>query len=296
MRSMTGFATETTTLSRDEKTKSQLTLSLKSLNARFFETTFKLPYALNSLETDIQSLLKEKLIRGNLFVGINMSNQHVLKARVEPSLEVIAGYLDAVKNIKKEFNPEGSLTIDTLVTLPNVFTSEEVALDEKSKQIIFNLIASTIQKLITAQEKEGATLLKDITYRLSIIQKEIDTIQSLSVALVEAQKQKIAQTMKELGTDESKFADAQKNALFAYLDKIDIHEEIVRFKSHLEAIQKLLQSSTIEKGKRLDFTLQELGREINTITAKCSDATISSHAINIKVELEKIREQIQNIV
>ena len=80
------------------------------------------------------------------------------------------------------------------------------------------------------------------------------------------------------------------------LNKVDIHEEIVRFKSHLGNIEKQLSSKKVEKGKRLDFTLQEMGREINTITAKCSSSTISSHAINIKVEIEKVREQIQNIV
>jgi len=88
----------------------------------------------------------------------------------------------------------------------------------------------------------------------------------------------------------------RKNALFALLDKMDIHEEIVRFKSHLKSLHHQLDSAEIEKGKRLDFTLQELGREINTIAAKCSDATIGALAINVKVELEKAREQTQNIV
>ena len=111
-----------------------------------------------------------------------------------------------------------------------------------------------------------------------------------------SQKQKINEALAELENDTSKFAEMQKNALYAILDKIDVHEEIVRFKNHLKTLLASLESSDIEKGKRIDFILQELSREINTITAKCSDATISSHAINIKVELEKAREQTQNIV
>jgi uncharacterized protein (TIGR00255 family) len=96
--------------------------------------------------------------------------------------------------------------------------------------------------------------------------------------------------------DSNSLADMRKNALFALLDKMDIHEEIIRFKSHTENIKKQIAGQSIEKGKKLDFTLQELGREINTITAKCSDALIGAHAIDIKVEIEKAREQIQNIV
>ena len=114
--------------------------------------------------------------------------------------------------------------------------------------------------------------------------------------MLEQHKNKVHTILQEIGTDESMLAEAQKNTLYTTLDKIDIHEEIIRFKSHLHNLAQGITTDEVEKGKRLDFTLQELGREINTITAKCSDATISTHAINIKVEIEKIREQIQNIV
>ena len=114
--------------------------------------------------------------------------------------------------------------------------------------------------------------------------------------LLKNRKKKVHATLQEIGADENLLADAQKNGLYALLNKIDIHEEITRLNSHLENFITILQQPDAEKGKRLDFTLQELGREINTITAKCSDSTISSHAINVKVEIEKMREQIQNIV
>ena len=100
----------------------------------------------------------------------------------------------------------------------------------------------------------------------------------------------------EFKDEQNDMADARKSAMYAMLDKIDIHEEIVRFQSHLKNLQDLLNSAGVEKGKRLDFTFQELAREINTITAKCSDSKICEQAINIKVEIEKSREQTQNIV
>ena len=115
-------------------------------------------------------------------------------------------------------------------------------------------------------------------------------------AIPEKHKVKVHKTLQEIGADKNLLAEAQKNALYTMLDKIDIHEEITRFNSHLSQLDKHLKSPDIEKGKRLDFTLQELAREINTIAAKCSDSTISKHAINVKVEIEKTREQVQNIV
>ncbi len=155
---------------------------------------------------------------------------------------------------------------------------------------------SLIDELIEMQTKEGQALKKDIIARVAIIDKEIKAIEIAFEALMISQKQKVNEGLAGLEKDASKFAEMQKDALYAILDKIDVHEEIVRFKNHLKTLLISLESQEIEKGKRIDFILQELSREINTITAKCSDAAISSHAINIKVELEKAREQTQNIV
>src|SRR5262249_40946322 len=102
--------------------------------------------------------------------------------------------------------------------------------------------------------------------------------------------------LKEIGSEENLVIDAQKNSLYTLLNKIDIHEEINRIESHITQLMNILNSSEIEKGKRLDFTLQELGREINTINSKAPDTVISTHAINVKVEIEKMREQVQNVV
>ena len=139
-------------------------------------------------------------------------------------------------------------------------------------------------------------LSKDLYQRIAIIQQEMNVITQRAHIFVAESKKKILDTLQEIGADENLIINAQKNGLYAMLDKIDIHEEITRLTSHLEDLTTQLKSQDIEKGKRLDFILQELGREINTIAAKCSDSTISSHAINVKVEIEKMREQIQNIV
>jgi uncharacterized protein (TIGR00255 family) len=294
--SMTGFATKTLTIPFDKTTKVNLIINIKSLNSRFFETTCKLPYALSQLETDFIKLLKKKLVRGHIYFSLYVANQAILKSGVEPSMNTIAGYLNSIKEIKKKFNIKDEVSLDTLLQLPDVFMVAEKEIDESATKLIFKAVNELIDDLITFKKEEGAMLEKDLLQRIAIMEKEIDIIDKAFLVLIEEQKKKVNQALKELEHDESKLAEARKNAVFAMLDKIDIHEEIVRFKSHLKSIRDQLKSPELEKGKRLDFTLQELAREINTVSAKCSHATIGTHAINIKVEIEKAREQAQNIV
>lgn len=294
--SMTGFASKSMNLQLDEGLKVNLTISIKSLNSRFFETTCKLPYALSHLETDFIKGLKKKLLRGHIYFTIYMGTQELLKGSVEPSANTIKGYLTAVEEIKKKFGLQGTLSLDTLIQLPNVFLTEEKEIDATITKAITQAVDECIGELVSVKKEEGESLKKDLLQRLAIMEKEIAIISIAADKLIEEQKIKVNLALKEIENDESKLAEARKNALYTILDKIDIHEEIVRFKSHLKSLAEQIQSAELEKGKRLDFTLQEMGREINTIAAKCSDATIGSHAINIKVELEKAREQTQNIV
>lgn len=296
IRSMTGFATKSLTLTLEDGSKAQVTINLKSLNSRFFEVTSKLPYPLSNLETDLTKLLRKNLLRGHIYFTIHTSTPNAFKSVVEPSVPILHDYLKAIDAIKKECGISDPLTLDNVLHLPNVFSLAEKSLDHTSKDLIIDSTKQLIDELITSQEQEGKTLHHDLAERIAIMQKEIDKIESSSAELMETQKAKVNQSLQELDDDENKLADVQKNALYVMLDKMDIHEEIVRFKTHLGSLNSQLDAAAIEKGKRLDFTLQELAREINTIAAKCSDAAIGALAINVKVELEKAREQTQNIV
>lgn len=295
LRSMTGFAATNIALSTNQA-KTNISLNLKSLNSRFFEVTCKLPHQLTGFEVDLLKILKEKLLRGHIYITLYMSNQDLLTGTVEPAMKTVTGYINAAQTIQKAHGLQDTVSINTLLQLPNVFTIQDVDLDESSKQRIFKAIDDLIQQVINAQEKEGTALKKDLEQRASIMSSIIEQIATSSAALVEVQKEKVKKTLQELGTENTSVLDIQKHAAYVLLDKMDINEEIVRFKSHLKNFTGTLNSADIEKGKRLDFILQEMAREINTIAAKCSDATISHHAINIKVELEKAREQTQNIV
>ena len=296
--SMTGFANKTI-LIPVAGTQINMVISLKSLNSRFFEATCKLPFALTHLETDLIKLFKTKLARGHIYFTIQMSNPGTLANSIKPSLPIIKGYLYSIELIKKEFNISGDVSITDLIALPNIFDVQETGIDANTQQQIINQTDTLISQVIKERLTEGMVLQKDLQQRIKIMSQTIENIEEIAQLFLARRKQEVQtklQAINQTMNTESDDTSSRRNALYMELDKIDIHEEIVRFKSHLQNSITTLASDTPEKGKRLDFTLQELVREINTITAKCSDVSISSLAINIKVEVEKAREQVQNIV
>jgi len=291
--SMTGFASKSVAISLENGAQSTVTVNVKSLNSRYFETTFKMPHYVSSLETDLLQILKAKLKRGHIFYTLNLSTSHIAKGAVEPSFDVIQSYLSAIQKVQDKFHISGAISISELIQLPNVFLFEEKNIDDQVKSTVVSLTQEAIVELIQARTKEGEAMLADMEQRCALMEKEIIEIERVSEKIMLTRKEEITKELHELSGEAT---EAQRMMLYSELDKIDIHEEIVRFKSHLQNIKSLLSSAELEKGKRIDFTVQELAREINTIAAKCSDVTIGSRAINIKVELEKIREQAQNIV
>lgn len=296
MQSMTGFASKTITITKGSDQKAHISMMLKALNSRYFEANTKLPPSLSHLETDLIKQFKKHLVRGYIHFVVHVDNPSLFKGNVTPSINTVKSYMKAIQKIQDAASIKGELTIDALVRLPNVFSIEEQVLDKPTAQAIIKATDLLIKQVISERKKEGLQLQKDLHNRFAFMKKEIDAINKRFVAHMNEQKKKLTQLIDDLNGDESDIADARKSAIYAVIDKIDIHEEIVRFESHLENLASLLQSKQLEIGKRIDFTLQELAREINTITAKCSDSQISSQAINIKVEIEKAREQAQNVV
>lgn len=296
IQSMTGFASKTITITKDKDQKAHISLQLKSLNSRYFEVSTKLPHPLSHLETEFIKLFKKALHRGHLHFSVHLDNPSIFKGAVQPAIDTALDYVAAMKKIKSSCKIDDPITLEILVRLPNIFHIEEQGLDQQSIKVITKAMQDLITAVIHEREKEGKLLKKDLEKRISFMEKEIKAIEKRFQEQVIEQKEKLNKLLHELEGNDSELATARKSALYTVLEKIDIHEEIVRFASHLENLGLLLQSDEIEKGKRGDFILQELAREINTITAKCSDARISQLAINIKVEIEKAREQVQNIV
>lgn len=293
---MTGFASKTFILTAPSGERSSISVNLKSLNSRFFEASIKLPLGLSHLETTLIKQFKEALRRGHIYFNVHLSNPNIFEGGITPAMTIIDGYMTAMHDIKTKYALPDEIKLDNILRLPNIFSKEEQQLDDASTQQFLNAITELIEKVIEDRTSEGDRLALDLNNRINNIKSEMNIISERAHAFVEEWKKKVHTTLQEIGAADNLLADAQKSGLYSMLDKIDIHEEITRLNSHLDQLINNLTSQEIEKGKRLDFTLQELGREINTIASKCSDSTISSHAINVKVEIEKMREQIQNIV
>ena len=296
IQSMTGFAARTFIFELDKEKKVNVSITIKALNSRFFEASCKLPYILTAFEHDFTKILKATLKRGYIYLTIHMSNQSLLKESIEPSFTIIDGYIKAVDKIKENFSLEGNLSLHDLLKLPSVFNVEEKNLDPAAVKKITEVVRELVKEVVVARKKEGVALKTDLEERLAIMGQEIIKIEKDVAVLLKKRKENIEQELRELEKTDSDMIDARRQMLYTALDKSDIHEEIIRFKSHLENLSSILNSDSIEKGKRIDFTLQELAREINTIAAKCSDVAVSSLAINVKVELEKAREQTQNVL
>ncbi len=292
---MTGFALKTISITKNNVT-AHLTLSIKSLNSRFLETTCKLPSVLSHIETECIKRFKEKLHRGYIVFSIHISNQSLFKGSVQAEITIANSYLTAVADIQQQCAVPGTITISDMIALPAIFSMEEHTIDDHDKKIILTTIDELLEDLNKSRKTEGIALKKDLEQRCSTISHEMSIIEREAQRCMAEKKAKILERLSHLDNQSPEIRESQRNTLYFELDKIDIHEEIIRFNSHLKTFLTHLNAADVEKGRRLDFTLQELAREVNTIAAKCSDAIISEHAINIKVELEKAREQVQNIV
>ncbi len=295
--SMTGFSTITVALPTQTAEQLHITLSLRSLNSRFFEAVCKLPYALSSLEIEIIKRCKAKLYRGSIHCTLHIGNPQVLKAQVRPSLPVIESYIKASELIRQKFNLPGKLSLATLFNLPHVFETAEELADEHLASLILYHVDRLIDELSAARLKEGEALQRDLEERIAVMRMCIERIEPRATDLLAEQKEQLMGTLSSFLHDtQTEAKEQQLQVIYNQLDKMVIHEEIIRFKDHLHKLEQVIVSSREEKGKKLDFFLQELFREVNTMMAKSRDAEISSLAIAIKVELEKVREQAQNIV
>ena len=300
--SMTGYASSIIDIAINKEEKMSVSVHIKSLNSRYFEANCKVPYLLHNTEVAFQKILKQKLHRGHVYLSIKVQSDNI-KHAVIPSLQTVQGYLQAITTIKKECNIKEDVSLQNLLQLPNILQVEEEALSKKTEQLIIDEVSKIIDQLVHARKTEGKVLVQDIKAQLSTVGKKLTLIKKASAKAIKDKKQELDTVIAKLQSFAEDDAcsnkcilETQKSILITELEKIDINEEVVRAQAHLKNITNWLASDQETKGKKLDFILQEVNREINTIASKCSNFTISSLAIDIKSELEKSREQTQNIV
>lgn len=292
MKSMTGFG-RGTVAGEDFK----VAVEIKTVNNRYLDIHLRLSQELNPLEMNIRKLISSRLSRGR--VDLNISFERSATTTYEINRPLVAGYINVLREILKEFNLAGDVDIASLTRLPGALTTARDGLDEESVAGVERAVGEALDDLERMRESEGATLAEEMRGRVAKIEAEVPLIESAAVGLADAYRQRLQKRIGELvnrGGGPTVELDAGRLAQeVAYLaDRSDISEELVRLRSHLEQFRATIDSPG-EVGKRLDFLLQELNREANTVLSKSTEVSIKDAGLAIKAEVEKLREQVQNV-
>lgn len=274
-----------------------ITVEVRSINHRFFEFNFHGPSGYAFLEDKLRTLVKKAICRGKIDVFVRIENLSDDNIDVNINFNLAAKYVKALNDLNRKFGIDSNITAVQVLTLPNIIKLERQEIDENEVlKLVLECANTAICNLICMKETEGKKLKTDIKDKLVSITNILTGIKKNSFNATEKYKQKLEQNIKNiLNHNEMDFSQQRiltEVAIFA--DKVAIDEEIVRLESHIEQMDKLLLCDG-SIGKKMDFIIQEMNRETNTIGSKCSDICISRSVIEIKATLEKIREQVQNI-
>lgn len=290
IKSMTGFGR-----CEVQKDSRKFTVELKSVNHRYLDVNIRMPKKLNFFETAIRTLLKSYANRGKIDIFITYEDISQAQVSVKYNAALAAEYLKYLRQMEEEFGLENDVRVSTLSRYPEVFTMEEQSEDEEE---LWNGLKEALEgafgQFVETRKAEGENLKKDILSKLDSLEKEIVFVEERSPQIVAEYRAKLEDKMKELLAD-TQIEDSRIAAeVILFADKICTDEEVVRLKSHIQHMRNTLEEKE-GIGRKLDFIAQEMNREANTILSKANDLEVSNHAITLKTEIEKIREQIQNI-
>ncbi len=269
---------------------------IRSVNNRFIEINTRLPKAHMDLEQPLKKLIKSYCSRGsiNLSISIGNSNENTGEWEVKPNLPLAAQYVTALQQIRDSLKLEGKIDLKSVVGIRDIVKIEPLAIDPANHELILNIATEALDSLQKMRKEEGINLQKDLEQRIDAIENHAAEIESWHPEVVKEYQNKLKERIKSLneGMESDETRIAQETALLA--DRCDITEEITRLKSHLNQFRNFFNTNE-PIGRKLEFITQEINREVNTIGSKSSNIKISNRVIEIKSELEKIREQVQNI-
>ena len=290
IKSMTGFG-------RCELTEGnrRFTVEMKSVNHRYLDVNIKMQKKLNLFASSIRNELKNYMQRGKVDLFITYEDFSETTGYVKYNKDIAAEYLDYLKQMSEEFGLENDIRVSTLSRYPDVFTMEEQEDDEEEIwKELDRALKQAAEAFVETRIKEGENLKQDLLEKLDGMLAHVDFITERSPQIIAEYKQKLYDKVQDLLKD----AQVDENRLLTevtiFADKVCVDEEMVRLRSHIEATRSaLIAGGSI--GRKLDFIAQEMNREANTILSKTTDIEVSNRAIELKTEIEKVREQIQNI-
>ena len=290
IKSMTGFG-------RCEVAENnrKFTVEIKSVNHRYLDVNIKMPKKLNFFESAIRAELKNYISRGKVDLFISYEDYTENHANIRYNRELAAEYRKYLRQMQEEFGLEDDIRVSTLSRYPEVFTMEEQNVDEGELwKELRKSIQGAAESFVQTRVAEGERLREDLLQKLDGMLGLVDFIAERSPRIVQEYRQKLEERVKDLLGD----AQVDENRLLTevtiFADKVCVDEELVRLRSHIETTKATLQEGG-SMGRKLDFIAQEMNREANTTLSKSNDLEVSNCAIELKTEIEKVREQIQNI-
>jgi len=271
-------------------------VEIKTVNNRYLDIHLRLSQELVAIEMLVRRIVSGRLSRGRVDVNINLDR--IGAADYEVNHALIAGHVNALREIQHEFNLGGEIDINSVARLPGALTPARDGLNDSQMAGIEMALKEALAHLELMRESEGAALAEELRVRVAKIEAEVPIIENAATGLVDAYRQRLKKRITELVARGGQVIELDAGRLaqeVAYLaDRSDISEELVRLRSHLEQFRAALEEKG-EVGKRLDFLLQELNREANTVLSKSTEIAIKDAALAIKAEVEKLREQAQNV-
>jgi len=287
--SMTGYGK-----SSSSKNKISAEVEIKSVNSRFFEISLKVPSVLSPYDYEIRELIKSKVQRGKLNVVFHFKKDGIENGFISVDPKKLSIQLSLIKKIKKEAGIKEDIKLEHLLNSKEIFTSQDNELSKVELDIIKSALNKALDKLILMKKKEGAELSRDFLHRIENISRKVSEIENDYRSSIEEYHNKLKLRIQELMANVEINEDRLHLELALIADRADITEECVRLKSHLKFFKESLKIEK-EPGKKLNFLCQEMNRETNTISSKSVSTSIIHSSVLIKEEIEKIKEQLQNI-
>ena len=293
IRSMTGFGR-----CRETVEGLDITVEIKSVNSRFFDCNTKISRAYGYLEERVKPYLQAKGVsRGKVDVWIGVEVLDSQSVEIEIDETYLKGYLDALSRLRDEYGLRDDISVMSVARNPELFTVKKPEEDiERDWALVSRVLEQAVETFLAVREREGERLAEDMRDKITQIAKTVDEIDRLSAADVASYRERLAERIREALADNQITPDETRllTECAIHADKVAVDEELVRLRTHFGAFEQILSSGE-PVGRKLDFLLQEMNREINTTGSKCNDAQIAHLVVDAKCMLEKIREQIQNL-
>ncbi len=290
IRSMTGFGR-----GQDTVNGLSLVVEIKSVNHRYYEYSSRLPRAYAFLDDKLKNYLQQHISRGKVDVYVQIASGDTSGSAVTVNTALAESYLAALRELATRYGVRDDISVTNLSRYPDVLTVCQAAVDEDTVwDAVRQVTDAALSRFVEMREKEGARLREDVLSRAQTILNAVEKVEARSPQTVKEHMDKVTARMRELldgaAVDEARLLTEAA----IYADKIAVAEETVRLRSHIDQLRQLLNGGE-PVGKKLDFLIQEMNRETNTIGSKCNDIELTRIVVDVKAEIEKIREQIQNI-